>query len=102
MDSAAFKLIEQYDVIEGTWGKDIEVKRGSVMKDSDNRVLVGGVHKSRILRREKGFWLTVGPGDVIRVVKKFNAPVPEGDNAEAIKQKAISIIELAEDVADLA
>lgn len=72
MDSASFKLIEQYDVIEGTWGKDAEVKRGSVLKDSDNRVLVGGVHKSRILRREKGFWLTVGPGDVIRIVKPYN------------------------------
>ena len=90
MNSTEFKAIEQYDVIEGIWGKGTEAKRGSVLKDSDNRVLVGGVHKSLILRREKGFWLTVGPKDVIRVVKKFSdTGSGNREGLEAAKQELV-------------
>ncbi len=100
MDSAAFKLIEQYDVIE-IYGKD-RARVGSVLKDSDNRVLVSGIYKTLIRRREKGFYQTVGAQDVIRIVKSFSAPATEGDNSEAILLKVKAGIELFEDIADLA
>jgi hypothetical protein len=99
MDSTEFKDIQQYDVIE-IYSKD-GTREGSVLKDSDNRVLVGGIYKT-VFGREKGFYQTVGPKDVIRIIKPFNAPVSEGDNTTAIKEKAISIIELSEEITDLA
>ncbi len=82
MDSAAFKLIEQHDVIE-IYSKD-GARVGSVLKDSNDRVLVAGIYKTRIRRREKGFYQTVGPKDVIRIVKSFNAVSGNADTG-AIK-----------------
>ena len=99
MDSTKFMLIEQYDVIE-IRGKD-GPREGSVLKDSDNRVLVSGIYKTLIRRREKGFYQTVGPKDVIRVVKPYN-PVSEGDNAEAIRKEINAAQQHLENVRDLA
>ena len=99
MDSAAFKLIEQFDVIE-IQGKGAEIRIGPVLKDSDNRVLVAGIYKT-IFGREKGFYQTVGPADVIRIVKPYNSPGPGNPNTEAIQKKLNSAIELIENAVDL-
>lgn len=100
MDSAAFKLIEQYDVIE-ILSKDGGLRKGSVLKDSDNRVLVSGIYRT-IFGREKGFYQTVGPKDVIRIVKSYNSPGADNDNSEAIRLKVKAANELLEDIHDLA
>lgn len=99
MNSTEFKAIEQYDVIE-IYSKD-GAREGSVLKDSDNRVLVSGIYKTLIRRREKGFYQTVGPADVIRIVKQYSFPVPGSDNSEAVKMKLNGAIELIEDASDL-
>lgn len=99
MNSTEFKAIEQYDVIE-IYSKD-GARVGSVLKDSDNRVLVGGIYKTLIRRREKGFYQTVGPKDVIRIVKSYNSPGSGSANTEAIQKKLNSAIELIENAVDL-
>ena len=98
MDSTEFKAIEQYDVIE-IYSKD-GARVGSVLKDSDNRVLVSGIYKT-IFGREKGFYQTVGPKEVIRIVKPYNSPGSGSANTVAIQKKLNGAIELIEDAVDL-
>jgi hypothetical protein len=98
MNSTDFKRIKWRDWIEIQFKG--EVVQAAVLKDADNSVLVAGTYITRIRRRVKGFYQTVGPADVIRIVKAFNAP--GGDNSEAVRLKLNAAIELIEDANDLA
>lgn len=82
MNDKDFRDIKQFDIIEFQRDDDPAPRIAAVDKDGDKALLVGYVHKGR------GYWHTVVPGDVIRIVKKYHS---ESLDKQAIK-KAIKVV----------